>query len=115
MTQFKSRHKEEIRFDGDAIDLSHLSSSDDDVMPALVTTDPMAALYKWDTDFGSKELARLMNIIESDESNSILDPGWCTPNCEYSTGNLAAQRYALLKRLYQIHTVLSRRQQKTSE
>ena len=51
----------------------------------------------------------LLRRIHSHEflSGMVLDPSWCQcPTCEYSAGDLHAQRYTLMKRLYQVNNCL---------
>lgn len=51
----------------------------------------------------------LLRRIHSHEwkSGMVLDPSWCEcPSCEYSKGDLRAQRYTLMKRLYQVNNAL---------
>lgn len=48
----------------------------------------------------------LVRRIADNRENAMLDPGFCTDCCPYSTGGLCAQRFEMLKRIYQITRAL---------
>ena len=52
------------------------------------------------------EVLRRIHLQEMSEGFAM-DPSWCAcPNCEYSRGDLRAQRYVLMKRLYQVNAAI---------
>ena len=52
------------------------------------------------------DMLRRIHLQEMSEG-FILDPSWCAcPNCEYSRGDLRAQRYTVMKRLYQLNAAI---------
>ena len=63
-----------------------------------------------------KEVLEILERIKSIHAHQVLDPSSCDdPNCEYSRGELATQRYVLLERLYQINCVLAQMEHKRTQ
>ena len=91
------------------IDLTQLSSESDDEMsgPEPEQAPKLRVLQRWDRI--GHPIRALLESIEIDEYNvDVLDPYWCVQNCPYGSDSLEAQRYTLLKRLYQIQVQLDK-------
>lgn len=55
-------------------------------------------------------IEELTRLVRDNPDNLVLDPSECKcPNCPYSTGCLATQRFVLLERCYQIDNVFKDR------
>ena len=77
--------------------------------PLSAFAEPIPAATTVDLTTRDEPRINLLRRIHLQEMSEgfVLDPSWCAcSNCEYSRGDLRAQRFVLMKRLYQLNAAI---------